>query len=243
MRDIAERVVLDEEAADHGIAQQVLTVRRRVTARSTIPVEQRVTGSSRRRFGLGGVDHRLEPRQLVLRGCEDDLVLGLVLVVHGGLRDADGVGDHLQRRATGTVLREQVEGRRDDAGLGRGRRDQRLAGLRGRLGVHVATLPEGLSSLADRLAARRRRGHTAGGRAKLIRGPRGSAARRRWGTSLARWRAAMPRFRTRTKRAVLRAVAVAFVAVIALDKPDVSHGPMCSSARVTSLSAARRATR
>ena len=70
-------------------------------------------------LGLGRVERRLEPGQLDLGDREDDLVLGLELVVDRRLRDADGVGDHLQRRAAHAVLGEQVERGGDDAALGR----------------------------------------------------------------------------------------------------------------------------
>ena len=68
-------------------------------------------------LGLGGVERRLELREVDLEHGDDDLFLGLELVVDGGLRDADGVGDHLQRGAAHTVLAEQVERGGDDAGL------------------------------------------------------------------------------------------------------------------------------
>ena len=68
-------------------------------------------------LGIGRVHRRLQLRELDLDRGDDDLVLGLVLVVDRGLRDADVVGDHLERRAVHPVLGEEAERRVDDPGL------------------------------------------------------------------------------------------------------------------------------
>ena len=71
-------------------------------------------------LGFRGGHGRLETREHDLGDGEDDLVLGVVLVVDGRLRHADRVRDHLQRGPADAVLGEQDERGFDDAGL-RGR--------------------------------------------------------------------------------------------------------------------------
>jgi len=60
---------------------------------------------------LGVVGDRPEPLERRIDHREHDLVLGLELVVDGRLRDAEPIGDHLQRRAAHAVLGKQVERR------------------------------------------------------------------------------------------------------------------------------------
>ena len=96
--------------------------------------EHERAGPPRIGLGVGGVERRLQLHQLDLDGGDDDLVLGLELVVDRGLRHADGVGDHLERRAVDPVLGEQVERGGDDPGLRRAAVDvppNRFAGRRG----------------------------------------------------------------------------------------------------------------
>ncbi len=50
-------------------------------------------------------------------GRDDDVILGLELVIDGRLRHPDRVRDHLQGGATDPFVGEQLERRRDDAGL------------------------------------------------------------------------------------------------------------------------------
>jgi hypothetical protein len=79
-------------------------------------------------LGRGRVEHRLQPRYLSLGGGDDDLFLGLELMVDGGLRHADRVSDHLQGRPADAVLSEQPGGGADDARLrGAGQLGQRAA--------------------------------------------------------------------------------------------------------------------
>jgi hypothetical protein len=59
----------------------------------------------------------LQPGELHLCDSDDDLVLGLELVVHSRFRHAERVGDHLQRRTADTVIREQVQRGEQNAGL------------------------------------------------------------------------------------------------------------------------------
>ena len=106
-----------------------------------MPVTQGVACPLPRRLGLSGFDDRLQPRQLVLGGGQDDLFLGLVLVVHGRLGHTDLVGDHLQRGPPDTVLGEQVDGCGDDASLRRaGRERHRFAGGSVPLWTHARSL-------------------------------------------------------------------------------------------------------
>ena len=100
--------------------------RRWAMARSTMPAMSAVTPLSPRGSGFGLVEDPYEPGQLELGGGQDDLLLGVVLVVDGGLGHPDLVGDHLQGRAADPVPGEEVEGRGEDPGLrggeGRGTR-------------------------------------------------------------------------------------------------------------------------
>ena len=98
-------------------------------------------------LGVGSVERRFQLGQLDLDGGEDDLLFGLELVVDRGLRHADRVRDHLQRRPVDAVFGEQVEGGGDDADLRGGARlgTQPAAG-RGLGDTHA-------TKVADRLAA------------------------------------------------------------------------------------------
>ena len=55
------------------------------------------------------LDRCLERLELDLDRGEDDRFLGLELVVHGRLGDAESVGDHLQGGATDAVHGEELE--------------------------------------------------------------------------------------------------------------------------------------
>jgi hypothetical protein len=121
-----EMLVGGEDAVQDGIAGQ--------GALHAAALEGQVdhAGEQRRarllRAGLGrGVEHGFHPRELVVGDGDDDLVLGLELMVDGGLGYADGVRDHLQRRAADAVLGEQPGRGADDARLGRADRDGSLA--------------------------------------------------------------------------------------------------------------------
>ena len=231
VHDVAEHLVLGEEPGDHGIAQDGAHRVPAVDGEIDDALDEGVAASRRGGFALGGVDDRRHPRQLGFRGRQHDLVLGGVLVVHRRLRHADLVGDHLQRRPTDAVLREQPDRRGDDAGLGRARRDQRLAGLarssrRSRCdATRGPVLSSRSASGASPAWAHRRRSCEADQRAKEF-GCAPQMGERPW---LAGGQPCRGSARG-TKRAVLRAVAVAFVAVIALDqagcepRPDVLIG-------------------
>ena len=67
-------------------------------------------------LGIGRVERGLQLHELDLDRGDDDLVLGLELVVDRRLRHAEGVGDHLERRAVHTVVGEQPERGRDRPG-------------------------------------------------------------------------------------------------------------------------------
>ena len=143
VHDVTERLVLGEEPDDHGIAQDAAHRVPAVDGEVDDAGDERVAGAPPRGLGLRGSDHRLQPRQLGFGGGQDDLVLGVVLVVHRGLRHADLVGDHLQRRPADAVLGEQLDRRGDDAGLGGGgRRDWlTLIGAGDLRAAHARTLP------------------------------------------------------------------------------------------------------
>ena len=97
--------------------------------------QDQLAGLRCRQVGLGQLQRLLQLHQLDLDGGQDDVVLGRELVVDGRLGHAEGVGDHLQRRAVDPVLPEQLEGgmmmrvcallrridRKSSGGLGLGR--------------------------------------------------------------------------------------------------------------------------
>jgi hypothetical protein len=123
--------------------------------------DQHLARSRAGALGLRGGHGRLQSREHDLRDREDDLVLGVVLVVDGGLRHADRVGDHLERGAADAVLGEEVERRFDDA---------RLCGRVGRVVERARARGPGRAHgprLAERLAPPSRSASmpTAGGRA------------------------------------------------------------------------------
>ena len=102
-------------------------------------------------LGVRGPDRRLEAREHDLRDGEDDLVLGVVLVVDRRLRDADRVRDHLQRRSRDPVLAEELERGVDNARL-RGREGRGAERARGGGGAHEPTVADPLAfRVADRL--------------------------------------------------------------------------------------------
>lgn len=112
-----ECIVVGEEAVDDGIVQDGAHGAAVGNREFHDPVHQRVSGPCRRTFCLRRPHHRLQLGQLVLGGGENDLVLGVELVVDGRLGHADGIGDHLQRGPSDPVTGEQVEGCVDDPGL------------------------------------------------------------------------------------------------------------------------------
>ena len=91
-----ERLVLGEQPDDDGV---VLERAHHAAARDGEVDhlrQQRVEGPRTRLVGLGCVERGLESRELDLHRRDDDLFLGLELVVDGRLRHPDRVGDHLQ---------------------------------------------------------------------------------------------------------------------------------------------------
>jgi hypothetical protein len=78
-----------------GSPRRVLSIRRRSTARSTI----RMISTSRARARVGPASAASIAasyiREFGFGGSDDDLFLGVELVVDGRLRHADGVSDHL----------------------------------------------------------------------------------------------------------------------------------------------------
>ena len=95
------------------------TMRRCATAESITWASTSSRARVRIRLGVGRVERDLQLHELDLDRGDDDLVLGLELVVDRRLRHADGVGDHLERRAVDPVLGEQAERGGDDPGLRR----------------------------------------------------------------------------------------------------------------------------
>ena len=93
---------------------------RRSTARSTISAINSSRAFERDRSALGCGHGRLQTREHDLGDGQDDLVLGVVLVVDGRLRHAERVRDHLQRGPADAVLGKEAECGVDDAGLGGG---------------------------------------------------------------------------------------------------------------------------
>jgi len=115
-----------EDAVQDGIAGQ------RALHAAALEGQVDHAGEQRRarllRAGLGrDIEHRFYSRKLVMGNGDDDLVLGLELMVDGGLGYADGVRDHLQRRAADAVLGEQPGCGGDDARLGRTGRGRSVA--------------------------------------------------------------------------------------------------------------------
>ncbi len=58
---------------------------------------------------LGGLECVLKLGELHLRHRDDDLVLGLELVVDGAFRDSGGIGDHLIGRRAYAVFSEELQ--------------------------------------------------------------------------------------------------------------------------------------
>ena len=114
--------------------------------------------------GFGRVERRFDLHEVDLDGREDDLVLGLELVVDRGLRHADGVGDHLQRRPVDTVLGEQVERGGDDPGLRGGARDGPQPADRGLGEAHATKVADRLADPSRSATLRDRPGRTEGER-------------------------------------------------------------------------------
>ncbi len=88
---------------------------------------------------LGLVERRLERLELHFEDGEHDRVLRSELVVDRGLRDADGVGDHLERGPADAVVGKELEGRVDGVPLGRAVAGGSLPETPGRVGSHRAT--------------------------------------------------------------------------------------------------------
>ena len=123
-----------EEATDHGIvlhgAHHPPPFHGQIDHRGEHPV----AGAGDGRLCGHAVQRSFELRELHFDGGADDLVLGLELVVDRRLRDADRVGDHLERSAVHPACGEQIERRMDGAGLGRAARDGPQSGHGRRLG-------------------------------------------------------------------------------------------------------------
>ena len=94
-------------------------MRRLSTARSIILGDQHIARSRAGPLGFRGRRGLIQARDHDLGDGEDDLVLGVVLLVDGRLRDPDRVRDHLQGCPADAVLGEQHERGFDDPGLRR----------------------------------------------------------------------------------------------------------------------------
>lgn len=110
-----ERRVFNEDAHDDGVAGQGADP----LTPGDCPIDQLdqqgPAGLLTPFVCLRGDERVLEDGQLVLGDRDDDLVLGLVLVVDGGLGHPDGVSDHLQRGAADAVGADEVQGGGQDA--------------------------------------------------------------------------------------------------------------------------------
>ena len=87
--------MVGEEAHDDWIAEEGALHTTAFDREVDDTDDQHVARPSTGRLGLGGFDPRFDIREFGLGGSDDDLFLGVELVVDGRRRHADGVSDHL----------------------------------------------------------------------------------------------------------------------------------------------------
>ena len=80
--------------------------------------EQHLAGCGAVGLGLRGIESVLQPDQFGLGDRDDDLFLGLELMVDSGFGDAHGVGDHLADAGGDQHLLEATAGADDDEDAG-----------------------------------------------------------------------------------------------------------------------------
>ncbi len=117
--ELLERLVVGEQPDDHRVELQGGGRPASFDGHVDDAGEQHFAGPWPGLLGLSGLQRIVEPAELPLGQRDDDLFLGLELVIDGRLGDADRVGDHLQRRAADAVVGDQREGRVQDAVLRR----------------------------------------------------------------------------------------------------------------------------
>ncbi len=119
------------------------------------PFEEQFAPPIRRFLGLGGCQRVVQFGEFHLRDGDDDVVLGLELMVDSTFRDADRVGDHPVRRRADTVFGEKLERGVEDALLCRAAVGSHPARVYDRLGDRDradSLRPMGLRGLAGKVA-------------------------------------------------------------------------------------------
>ena len=89
--------MVGEEAYDDGIAEEGALHTTAFDREVDVTDDQHVARPSTGRLGLCGFDRRFDIREFGFGGNDDDLFLGVELVVDGRLRHADGVSDQTRR--------------------------------------------------------------------------------------------------------------------------------------------------
>src|SRR4029453_17362786 len=155
-----EGSMLVEEAHHHRIPLEDARHAAGLDGEVDHPGDQQLARSRAGPLRFRGGHRSLQTCEHDLGDGEDDLVLGVVLVIDGCLRHADRVRDHLQGRAADAVLGEEDERGFDDPGLG-GRMGSGAQGTRSlRYGAHLLTItdcpaagePIGFFGIAARLS-------------------------------------------------------------------------------------------
>ena len=118
--EVAKRRVLTEQPHDDRVVLQGPDPAAAAHRHFDHLGQQHLAGLHWIRFGLRGLQRVLQLGQLQFGDGDDDLVLGLELVVDRGFRDADGVGDHLQRGSADPVIGDQIQRGVENTGLRRG---------------------------------------------------------------------------------------------------------------------------
>lgn len=109
VHETLESLVFGQQSNDNGIELQRPHQPAVANRHFDHADQQRVARLRTVAVRLGFLERRQQPAEFTLGDREHDLLFGPELVVDGGFRDPDGVGDHLQRRAADTVLGERIE--------------------------------------------------------------------------------------------------------------------------------------
>ena len=117
-----ERFVVGEQPHHHRIALEDAHHAPMVDGDVDQPGDEHLATLRPVSLGFGLVEHRFQAGQIGLGGRDDDLVLGLELVVDSAFRDTERVGDHPIGRRTDAVLGEQRRRRVQDPQLRRAAR-------------------------------------------------------------------------------------------------------------------------